>query len=166
MVKWRMRSGSMKPCITYDPGPVNFVAMFRQPPKYEIEFLASLARNSIPHREETKPSPSAELFRMKDQVRQCTKVNLPLRPNGSDKKQNATMFKYPNGFHGFSCPHASLCLKPEQDYKTFKVQIKNNLRISGTLTTPKGSLEWKNDCIKRTAVERVFFDNKRVLLVV
>lgn len=116
----------------------------------------------IPHRKETKPSPSAELFRMKDQVWQCTKVNQPLRPNGSDKKQNATMFKCPNGFHGFSCPHASVCLKPEQDYKTFKVQIKDNLRISGTLTTPKGSLEWKNDFNKRTSVERVFSDNKRV----
>ena len=116
----------------------------------------------IPHREETKTSPSSELFRIKDQVYHCTKVDMPLRQNGSDKKQNTVMFKCPNGFNGFSCPHASECLKSGQTQKTFKVQIKDNLRISGTLTTPKGSPQWKNDFKRRTSVERVFSDNKRV----
>ena len=55
------------------------------------------------------------------------------------------MFKCPNGFNGFSCPHAAECLKPGQTQKTFKVQIKDDLRIYGTPTTPKGSLQWKND---------------------
>lgn len=116
----------------------------------------------IPHREETKTSPSSELFLIKDQVYHCTKVDMPLRPNGSDKKQNAFMFKCPNGFNGFSCPHAAGCLKQGQTHKTFKVQIKDNLRIYGTPTTPKGSLQWKDDFKKRTSVERVFSDNKRV----
>ncbi|GAB63498.1 transposase [Candidatus Jettenia caeni] len=116
----------------------------------------------IPHREETKTSPSLELFRIKDQVYHCTKVDMPLRPNGSDKKQNAVMFKCPNGFDGFSCPHATGCLKQGQTHKTFKVQIQDDLRIFGTPTTPKGSLQWKDDFKKRTSVERVFSDNKRV----
>lgn len=116
----------------------------------------------IPHREETKPSPSEELFVIKDQLWRCTKVNLPLRPNGSDKKQNAIMFKCPNGYDGFSCSHTSECLKPRQKDKTFKIQIKDDLRISGTPTTPKGSLQWKNDFKRRASVERVFSDNKRV----
>ena len=116
----------------------------------------------IPHREETETSTSSELFRIKDQVYHCTKVDMPLRPNGSDKKQNTVMFKCPNGFNGFSCPHAAECLKSGQTQKTFKVQIKDNLRISGTLTTPKGSPQWKNDFKRRTSVERVFSDNKRV----
>ena len=111
----------------------------------------------IPHREGTKTLPSSELFRIKGQVWHCTKVNMPLRPNGSDKKQNAVMFKCHNGFNDFSCPHASLCLKSGQAHKTFKVQIKDDLRISGTLTTPKCSLQWKNDFRKRTSVERVYF---------
>ena len=116
----------------------------------------------IPHRKETKTSPSSELFRIKDQLWHCTNVDMPLRPNGSDKKQNTVMFKCPNGFNGFSCPHAPECLKSGQTQKTFKVQIKDNLRISGTLTTPKGSPQWKNDFKRRTSVERVFSDNKRV----
>lgn len=116
----------------------------------------------IPHREETKTSPSSELFRIKDQVYHCTKADMPLRPNGSDRKQNTVMFKCPNGYNGFSCPHASECLKPGQAYKTFKLQIKDNLRIYGTPTTPKGSFQWKDDFKKRTSVERVFSDNKRV----
>ena len=72
------------------------------------------------------------------------------------------MFKCPNGFNGFSCPHAVGCLKQGQTHKTFKVQIKDDLRIYGTPTTPKGSLQWKDDFKKRTSVERVFSDNKRV----
>lgn len=56
----------------------------------------------IPHREKTKPSPSAGLFVVKDQVWQCSKANLPLRPNGSDKKQNAIMLKCPHGYNNFS----------------------------------------------------------------
>lgn len=116
----------------------------------------------IPYREETKTSPSSELLRIKDQVYHCTKVNMPLRPNGSDKKQNTGMFKCPNGYDRFSCPHASECLKPGQTHKTFKVQIKDNLRIYGTTTTPKGSLPWKDNFNRRTSVARVFSDNKRV----
>ncbi|MBM4067049.1 MAG: transposase [Planctomycetes bacterium] len=116
----------------------------------------------IPHREETKTSPSSELFRIKDQIYHCTKVDMPLRSNGSDKKQNAVMFKCPNGFNGFSCPHTNECLKQGQTHKTFKVQIKDDLRIYGTPTTPKGSIQWKEDFKKRTSVERVFSDNKRV----
>lgn len=116
----------------------------------------------IPHREETKTSPSSELFRIKEQIYHCTKVDMPLRPNGSDRKQNTVMFKCPHGYNRFSCPHASECLKPGQAYKTFKVQIKDDLRISGTPTTPKGSFQWKDDFKKRTSVERVFSDNKRV----
>lgn len=116
----------------------------------------------IPHREETKTSPSSELFHIKDQVYHCSKVDMPLRPNGSDRKQNTVMFKCPNGYNGFSCPHASECLKSGQAYKTFKVQIKDDLRISGTQTTPKGSFQWKDDFKKRTSVERVFSDTKRV----
>jgi hypothetical protein len=116
----------------------------------------------IPHREETKTSPSSELFRIKDQVYHCTKVDMPLRPNGTDRKQNTIMFKCPNGYNGFLCPHASACLKPGQTHKTFKLQIKDNLRIYGTPTTPKGSFQWKDDFKKRTSVERVFSDNKRV----
>ncbi|CAG1020208.1 hypothetical protein DOJK_00176 [Patescibacteria group bacterium] len=116
----------------------------------------------IPHRAETKPSPSSELFRTKDQVYHCTKVAMPLRPNGSDKKQNTVMFKCPNGYDSFLCPHASVCLKPGQTYKTFKVQIKDDLRIYGTPATPKGLPQWKDDFNRRTSVERVFSDNKRV----
>ncbi|TLD39816.1 MAG: Transposase [Candidatus Jettenia ecosi] len=116
----------------------------------------------IPHREGTKTSPSSELFRIKDRVYHCTKVDMPLRPNGSDKKQNTLMFKCPNGFNGFSCPHAAECLKQGQTHKTFKVQIQDDLRISGTPTTPKGSFQWKDDFNRRTSVERVFSDTKRV----
>ena len=116
----------------------------------------------IPHREKTKSSPSSNLFIVKDQLWHCSKVNLPLRPNGSDKKQNAIMLKCPHGHNNFSCPHASECLKTGQKYKTFKIQIQDDLRISGTLSTPKGSLKWKEDFNFRTAVERLFSDNKRV----
>lgn len=116
----------------------------------------------IPHREKTKSSPSSELFVVKNQVLHCTKVNLPLRPNGSDKQQNTIMFRCPHGHDNFSCPHADECLKPNQKYKTFKIQIKDDLRISGTISTPKGSLQWKNDYSCRTAVERSYSDNKRV----
>ncbi len=49
-----------------------------------------------------------------------------------------------------------------QTHKTFKVQIKEDLRIYGTPVTPKGSFQWKNDFNRRTSVERVFSDNKRV----
>lgn len=116
----------------------------------------------IPHREKTKSSPSSDLFVIKNHVWHCNKSNLPLRPNGSDKQQNTTMFRCPNGYNDFSCPHANECLKPKQKYKTFKVQIKDDLRISGTLSTPKGSLQWKKDYNSRTASERSFSDNKRV----
>ena len=116
----------------------------------------------IPHREKTKSSPSADLFIVKDHVLHCSRVNLPLRPNGSDKQQNAIMFRCPNGHDNFSCPYADKCLKPNQNYKTFKIQIKDDLRISGTTSTPKGSLQWKNDFNCRTSVERLYSDNKRV----
>jgi hypothetical protein len=66
----------------------------------------------IPHREKTKPSPSSDLFVVKDQLWQCSKANLPLRPNGSDKKQNAIMLRCPHGHNNFSCHHADSCLKP------------------------------------------------------
>ena len=72
------------------------------------------------------------------------------------------MFKCPHEYNSFSCSHASECLKPGQTHKTFKVQIKDNLRIYGTSTTPKGSLQWKDNFSRRTSVERVFSDNKRV----
>ncbi|MEW6215391.1 MAG: transposase [Nitrospirota bacterium] len=116
----------------------------------------------IPHREKTKPSPSDNLFVLKDQLWHCTKANLPLRPNGSDKQQNASMFRCPHGYNNFSCPYASECLNPKQKYKTFKLQIKDDLRIKGTLSTPKGSLQWKEDFKYRTSVERLFSDNIRV----
>jgi hypothetical protein len=116
----------------------------------------------IPHREKTKSSPSSDLFVIKDEVWHCSKVNLPLRPNGADKVQNAIMFRCPHGHNNFSCPYASDCLKPQQKYKTFKVQIKDELRISGTLSTPKNSIQWKDDFNHRTSVERLFSDNIRV----
>ena len=116
----------------------------------------------IPHREKTKSSPSLDLFVIKNQVWCCTKVNMALRPNGSDKKQNTVMFRCPHGYDNFSCPYANECLKPNQRYKTFKTQIKDDLRISGTISTPKGSLQWKKDFKMRTAVERLYSDNKRV----
>ncbi len=116
----------------------------------------------IPHREKTKSSPSSNLFCIKDTLWHCSKVNLPLRPNGSDKKQKAIMLKCPHGYNDFSCPYSTSCLKPNQKYKTLKVQIQDNLRISGTLSTPKNSLKWKKDYNSRSSVERLFSDNKRV----
>lgn len=119
------------------------------------------AKPVVPHQEETNTSPSSELFRIKDQVYHyhCTKDDMPLRPNGSDRKQNTVMFKCPNKLNGFSCPYTPECLKQGQ---TFKIQIKDYLHMYRTPTTPKGHLQGKNYFNKRTSVEGVFSDNKRV----